>query len=141
MATMPFHMGWSLTSRNNTVKHTVDTLQDIRLARFTPCFLPVVTAIPAILGGLILFFYLLQLLNLRRPRWSRPFIEETKQSSDDLPTAIYHPSFWVTYCLLVLSLIGLSIQVVAIFIPSRQLTAIFPSLAWVRQSKFYPGYH
>lgn len=100
-------------------------------ARFNPCFLPVISAVPAIIAACIVLLYALQLLDPYRPRWTRAFITETKSGpleSDLNPTN--HAPFW-TYLLLGISLTGLALQIVTIFIPFHQLVAIYPSIAWV----------
>lgn len=107
-------------------------MKNTKTARFSQCFLPVVTAIPAILGALILLTYAFRLFNAYRPSWTKPFIEETKESPDDLvPEPAPRPLF-PTYGLLVVCMVGLVLQIVTIFFPFRDLMEIYPSIAWVR---------
>jgi hypothetical protein len=106
-------------------------LQNPTLARFTPCFLPVITAIPAAIGALILLSYTFRLLNLYRPQWTKPFIKEAKESPDDLPRSVDQNTSRATYGLLSVCLFGMSMQAVTIFIPSRHLVAIYPTVSWV----------
>jgi hypothetical protein len=100
-------------------------------ARFTPCFLPFIAAIPAIIGALILLAYVLKLFSQYRPQWTKTFIKEAKESQGDLPaTGAYQP--WsAMYGLLLVSFIGLTLQLVTIFFPFRQLIAMYPLIAWV----------
>jgi len=106
--------------------------KDYRTARFTPCFLPVISTLPALLGALILLFYSLRLFDAYRPRWTRPFIEEKKASPDELsPASAQRPSSG-PWGLLVVSMIGLTLQIITIFLPQVSLSSIYPSIAWVR---------
>lgn len=106
-------------------------LQNPTLARFTPCFLPVITAIPAVVGVLILLTYAFRLFNIYRPQWTKPFIKEAKESPDDLPSTAGQNTSRATYGLLFVCLIGMSMQALTIFFPSRQLVAVYPTIAWV----------
>jgi hypothetical protein len=98
--------------------------QDLRKARFSPCALSVISTLPALLGALVLLRYSLRLLNSYRPRWTKPFIEETKASPDELdPPSPNVPAF-ALWGLLVVSSIGLALQLWAAY-------PVFPSIAWV----------
>ncbi|KAF2475657.1 ABC bile acid transporter-like protein [Lindgomyces ingoldianus] len=103
---------------------------DITTARFSPCFLPVISAIPASLAGLVLLTYILRLFDTYRPQWTKPFITETKESLDDLPPVSIQRSLCATYGLLFVALVGLSLQAITIFLPTQQLIAVYPSIAW-----------
>ncbi|KAF2650383.1 ABC bile acid transporter-like protein [Lophiostoma macrostomum CBS 122681] len=103
---------------------------DPQTARFATCFLPVISAIPAMIAALILLKYPLQLFSAYQPRWTKPFIRETKDTSDDLPTSTPPKVLASTYGLLAASVVGLLLQIVTIFFPDQQLAGIYPSIAW-----------
>ncbi|KAF2105786.1 hypothetical protein BDV96DRAFT_655260 [Lophiotrema nucula] len=107
-----------------------DPIWDKRLARFSPCFLPAIAAIPAVIAALVLLSYSIRLLDAYWPRWTKPFIEELKDSPDELALSPRAPPLRATYGLLVVSAIGLALQIVTIFFPVRQISAIYPSIAW-----------
>ncbi|ORY09507.1 hypothetical protein BCR34DRAFT_602769 [Clohesyomyces aquaticus] len=103
---------------------------NIRTARFSPCFLPVISALPAALGGFVLLTYTTRLLDKYRPRWTKPFIVETKDHPDDLAPVASKRTMAATYALLSVSLVGLALQTVTVFLPTRNIAAINPSIAW-----------
>ncbi|KAF2199205.1 ABC bile acid transporter-like protein [Delitschia confertaspora ATCC 74209] len=74
--------------------------------------------------------YALRLFDPYRPRWTKPFLKESKQRLDELNEGQNgRPSYWA-YGLLSISLIGCAAQTVTVFFPSRQIVAAYPSLAW-----------
>ncbi|CAO2652813.1 Nn.00g022240.m01.CDS01 [Neocucurbitaria sp. VM-36] len=105
---------------------------DIRAARFTPCVIPYIATVPAILGGLILLTYSLRIFDAYRPGWTKPFVRETMERPDDFHTDVdsSHQSLTATFGLLMVALIGLTFQIITVFFPIRQITAIYPSIAW-----------
>ena len=105
--------------------------KDTRTAQFAPCFLPVITAVPAILAALVLLIYSAWLFKAYRPKWTKPFIVEDKESPDDLGPESTRPSLFLTYGLLLVSSVGLALQILTIFFPFRDLTEVYPSAAWV----------
>ncbi|KAH7121179.1 hypothetical protein B0J11DRAFT_581926 [Dendryphion nanum] len=106
------------------------TIWNVRRARFSPCFVPFIAAVPAILAFLVLLKHSFRVFNKYWPKWTKPFILEMKQSPDDLLSEPPQRSFSATYGLLLVSTIGLSLQVTSVFFASRQITAIYPSIAW-----------
>jgi hypothetical protein len=111
-----------------------NTSQDVRTARFTPCFLPVVTATPAIIAALILLIYSLRTFDAYRPRWTKPFLQETKEKVDEVDDEPKRPSSTATFGLLVTAASGLALQAVTVFLPYRRVTEIYPLIAWVCRS-------
>jgi hypothetical protein len=109
-------------------------LKDVDSARFTPCFLPVITAAPAIIAALILLSYSLQIFEVFRPRWTKPFVQEAKEKEDDLAPELRQHPLTAILTLLVIVGIGLALQIVTIFLPDRHIIEIYPSLAWVWKS-------
>lgn len=106
--------------------------KDNRVARFTPCALPYITTIPAILSALVLLTYSLRLFDSHRPAWTKPFIKEEKEHSDELSHAFWSRPSSSTFGLLFVAMIGLTMQVLASFIPSPSFYGLFPSITWVR---------
>lgn len=111
--------------------------KDTRTARFAQCFLPVITAIPAILAALVLLTYSAWLFKAYRPKWTKPFIIEGKENPDDLGPEPTRPPLSPTYGLLLVSSIGLASQILTIFFPFRDLAEVYPSIAWVSCFAFY----
>jgi hypothetical protein len=109
----------------------VDRLKDVDSARFTPCFLPVITAAPAVIAALILLSYSLQIFEVFRPRWTKPFVQEAKEKDDDLVPELRQHPLTATLTLLVIVGIGLALQIITVFLPSRRIIEIYPSMAWV----------
>ncbi|KAF2275668.1 uncharacterized protein EI97DRAFT_420070 [Westerdykella ornata] len=100
-------------------------------ARFAPCFLPIVSAIPAVIGVLVLLFYSFRLVTPYLPGWTKPFIREPKQSTDDLPEAAPRRRWsTATSGLLIVSAVGLALQAAVVLHPYLQLDALFASVAW-----------
>lgn len=106
-------------------------LKDIERARFTPCFLSAITATPAVIAALILLIYSLRFFRSYRPRWMKPFIQETKEKVVDLDAVPKRQIPIATLTLLAVSIVGLVLQALTIFFPTRQVIEIYPSIAWV----------
>jgi hypothetical protein len=93
--------------------------------------MPVITAAPAIIAALILLSYSLQIFETFLPRWTKPFVQETKEKAGDLdPEPRQHP-LTATLSLLVIAGIGLALQIITVFLPHFQVIEIYPSIAWV----------
>ncbi|KAJ4363024.1 hypothetical protein N0V83_010142 [Neocucurbitaria cava] len=62
----------------------------------------------------------------------KPFVQETKDSLDDVETELdsSHPPLTATFGLLMVALMGLTFHFIAVFFPIRQIAAIYPSIAW-----------
>lgn len=100
-------------------------------ARFTPCFVPVITAFPAIVAAFILLTYALRNLEAYMPRWTKPFVQEPREKVGDMDQERRHQPMAATLSLLAITSIGLGLQIMTIFIPGRQIIEIYPSIAWV----------
>jgi hypothetical protein len=122
---------WVYKPRERSGNTFINVEKDYRTARFTHCFLPVISTIPALLGACILLCYSLRLLDAYRPRWTRPFIEETKTSPDELNSSSPQRPLSAPWGLLVVSMLGLTLQIITIFLPQVNLSSIYPSVAWV----------
>ena len=116
-----------------------DHFKDVETARFTPCFMPVVTAAPAVIAALILLSYSFRIFEAYKPRWMKPFVQETKKEVEDLDAASRHHPLAATLSLLVIVGIGLALQIITIFLPERQVIEMYPSIAWVCQSYTFDG--
>jgi hypothetical protein len=106
--------------------------QDARTARFTPCFLPVVTATPAVIAAFILLTYSLRIFDAYRPRWTKAFLREIKEKVGEVDEAPKRATLTGTFGLLVIAASGLALQAVNVFLPYRRVTEIYPLIAWVR---------
>jgi hypothetical protein len=94
--------------------------------------MPVITAAPAIFAALILLTYILRIFEAYRPRWTKPFVQETKEKPDDAnQERRYHP-LTATLSLLATTSIGLALQIITIFFPDSQVIEVYPAIAWVR---------
>jgi hypothetical protein len=93
--------------------------------------MPVVTASPAVIAALILLTYSLRIFDTYKPRWTKPFIQETKEKAADLDREPKHKTPIATLSLLAIAVLGLALQVMTIFIPTRQIIETYPSIAWV----------
>jgi hypothetical protein len=113
---------------------TTNLAKDNQTARFTPCALPYVATFPAILGAIVLFAYSLRIFNAYQPTWTKPFIKEEKESSDELGTTFWSLPLSATLGLLVVSMAGLTMQLLASFLPNFSYEGVYPSVAWVRHS-------
>ncbi|KAF9734776.1 hypothetical protein PMIN03_003396 [Paraphaeosphaeria minitans] len=107
------------------------SLWDNQTARFTPCALPYVATFPAILGGIVLLTYSLRIFDAYKPKWMKSFITEEKESSDELLSTFWRQPLSATFGLLVVSMIGLTMQLLASFLPVLYYSGIYPSVAWV----------
>ena len=50
---------------------------DTRGAKFQPCFVPVIAALPALIAAIVLFWKTLRMAIPWRPKWTLPFIDES----------------------------------------------------------------
>jgi hypothetical protein len=124
-----YGQSWILDARNTT-----DLAKDNQTARFTPCALPYVATFPAVLGAVVLLTYSLRIFNAYQPRWTKPFIKEKKERSDELGSMFWSLPVSATLGLLVVSMAGLTMQLLASFLPNFSYEGVYPSVAWVRHS-------
>ncbi|KAF2746360.1 P-loop containing nucleoside triphosphate hydrolase protein [Sporormia fimetaria CBS 119925] len=106
------------------------SIWDTRLAQFTPCIVPFITTIPALVAALVLLKYPLRLLNAYLPRWTKPFITEPKKPLDDLVTPVVRRPLFAGYLLIFITACGLCAQISSLFFAVQRLTAVYPSIAW-----------
>ena len=114
----------------NSAKSCWRHLWNHREARFNPCFIPVLTAVPALVGAAIVFCILVKQLLPWRPRWTRPFVEEYIEPSvldDFLPRRRWASS---TLALAFVSASGFAFQLAAASISWRSPQAFLPAAAW-----------
>jgi hypothetical protein len=94
--------------------------------------MPVVTASPAVIAALILLIYSLRIFEAYKPRWTKPFIQETKEkATTELDGEPKHKMPIATLSLLAIAIMGLALQVMTVFFPARRIIEIYPSIAWV----------
>jgi hypothetical protein len=97
--------------------------------------MPVVTATPAVVAALILAGYSFRLFEAYQPRWTKPFVQETREKAGDLDQEPKHHPLRATLSLLAIAGIGLALQIITIFLSDRQMIQMYPSVAWVRKSR------
>jgi hypothetical protein len=93
--------------------------------------MPFITAAPALIAALVLLTYSLQIFRAYQPRWTKPFIEEAKEKAADLEDEPKHSTPIVTLSLLGILVVGLLLQILAVFLPTRQILEVYPAVAWV----------
>ncbi|KAF1843379.1 P-loop containing nucleoside triphosphate hydrolase protein [Cucurbitaria berberidis CBS 394.84] len=132
MASLQMPMSSNLSSLSQSVPPIMycQRIWDIRTARFTSCFVPYIATVPAILGALILLTYLLRIFKAYRPAWTKSFVRETKEHSNEFEVDTPHRTLTATFGLLTVASIGLTLQIITAFFPLRQITAVYPSIAW-----------
>jgi hypothetical protein len=84
------------------------------------------------LAALVLLNYSLQFIDGYWPKWTRPFVHEAKEKPSEVETPLTQQPVTGTFGLLVLATIGLTFQILNVFFPIRQPSAIYPAIAWVR---------
>ncbi|TVY88501.1 ATP-dependent bile acid permease, partial [Lachnellula willkommii] len=101
-------------------------------ARFEPCALPFISAIPAAITLCILLGFVLQLLPTRKvtPNWLRVFIHEIPEQQEELPPKKKRHFTFLSGTLLVASLVGFLLQTVSVFRPKLRLETIYPAASW-----------
>ncbi|KAH8709993.1 hypothetical protein GQ44DRAFT_454583 [Phaeosphaeriaceae sp. PMI808] len=120
---------WSL-AYNKVPISNCHKIWDVETARFTPCFLPVITATPAVISVLILGTYALKAFRKYRPGWMKPFVQEMEEKTGDLgPTPRPRP-ITTTLTLLVIAGTGLVLQTTTVFFPTYRLIQVYPTIAW-----------
>jgi len=103
---------------------------DTRTARFTPCFVPFIETLPAILGALILIRYSLRILNQHQPGWTKPFLVESKEFSEAVEPETSNQPFTATFGLLAVASTGLASEITTVILPTRGEFAIYSTLTW-----------
>ncbi|KAF2035160.1 ABC bile acid transporter-like protein [Setomelanomma holmii] len=79
---------------------------------------------------LILARYSFRSFGAYRPRWTKPFVQETKEKAGDLEQAPKQHPLTSILSLLAISGIGLALQIISVFLPERQMIQIYPAIAW-----------
>ena len=132
MGILPFFAHRSITSNRKCA--SANPLQDPIYARFEPCFLPAIAAIPAAVSlCVVTALLLLRLLTLywRSPQWSINFIDEPKKQEEEaLSDTRKWRSSLSTVLLLVFSIIGFALQLLTVFHPTFRTEMLFPAASW-----------
>jgi hypothetical protein len=110
--------------------------QDPLHARFSTCFLPYISAVPAAIAVCILLVHALSLLIPHRywPEWTYAFIKEPQEQPDELEPKAKLQLGRLTAALLGVSSAGFTLQALAIFYPSFRFQAVLSALPWVRST-------
>lgn len=107
---------------------------DKRNARFEPCFLPIITLLPAVVSIAILLFNTLKSLVPWRPRWSQTFVQDTVDQYYEGDLRPKHRRNGFLFVLMVTSLFGLATELVlALTQPPKvpTIAEIGPPIPWV----------
>ena len=115
--------------------------QDPLNARFDPCSVPAIEAMPGVFAVFIIALRIVRTLtrSLDSPQWTNPFVEEPWQAKTDLPSnGKSHPAH--ANALFITSFLGLIFQLAAISYPRVVLQDISVILAWVCALIFFFGY-
>ena len=123
--------GEAFIATNNGSKYCFTGLWDNREAKFRTCFLPIVACTPAAIAALILSIQAAGLLVPWRPRWTRPFVEETAEPpiEDDISPKRRQNS--LTLALTLVSLLGFVLQSLVAVRHWLALEALAPAIAWL----------
>jgi hypothetical protein len=107
-------------------------MQDPINARFEPCFLPVIAAIPAFVSICIVFVFALRFLprGWLSPKWARKFVEESKEHDEGSFDSRKRQFCRSAVSLLVISVLGFALQLLTIFHPNFRLEMIYPAVSW-----------
>jgi hypothetical protein len=81
--------------------------------------------------ALILLTYSLRIFEAYRPRWTKPFLQETAEKASDEDQEPKHLPLTATLSLLATTSIGLALQIMTMFFPERQVVEAYPAIAWV----------
>ncbi|OCL05499.1 P-loop containing nucleoside triphosphate hydrolase protein [Glonium stellatum] len=110
------------------------SIWDSTNARFNSCSLPAISTFPAAIAVCILLGYVVNLLHIYKPTWTRPFIEELIARRGELSQGVIRRSKIQTAALLAVSLIGLLLQILTVVFLSRDIVGIYPAISWVVSS-------
>ena len=104
---------------------------DAREARFEPCFLPVIGALPAVLAAIVLFCHIVSALIRWRPSWTKRFVEE--YADDKAEDACVGSRQWTRASATVtgVSSIALVLQTTLVITTWPQKGAILQPLPWL----------
>ena len=126
------HRLWVRLSSTSFLTAGLTLPQDPVDARFDPCALPVIEAIPGSLAVLIIVFRLIRIATRRidGPQWTRSFVKEPRQAKGDSSSGDKaYPSH--SNALFFASFIGLLLQIAAISYPRVQVQDVSVIAAWV----------
>lgn len=110
--------------------------QDQVNARFKPCALPFISAIPAVIAICVVLVFMLRLL-LRgslTPKWIRPFVEEPKAELFRLEFARKRVIRPLTFALFACSITGFGLQLSTVFYPRFNIAMAYPTVSWATGS-------
>lgn len=121
-----------LSCLGNGLKVCLYMHQDSAHARFTPCSLPYISGIPAIIAVLVLVSQVLRLLFPHVSISPRGFAKERPAPyHNEFGLGIKERHLGLASMLLLVSVVGTVVQAVATFYPSFTTNAVFPLVAWV----------
>ncbi|KAF4625947.1 hypothetical protein G7Y89_g12215 [Cudoniella acicularis] len=104
-------------------------------ARFEPCVLPIISAIPAAISICIILVFALGFIptdprGSLLPKWLSSFNQEILSQKDDLPMKPKRQFSRLSGMLLVVSITGLLLQTITILVPQYRVEMIYPAASW-----------
>ena len=121
----------STTAIKTGSKYCLSGIWNEKDARFATCFLPVLVLGPAVAASLILLFQLLDFLRFKRPRWTKPFVEEIIERPNDEELLPQQRLNLLTISLGVISSVGLILQIPMAVKTWPGLTGLVLPAAWL----------
>ncbi|WPG98732.1 ABC bile acid transporter [Acrodontium crateriforme] len=124
-------------SATQAVTYCFTGFWDSKNARFQPCFLPIISVVPALIAVVILLGLVAGLLLPLRPGWTKPFVEEPEKLPDEneqIPTRR-----WTNLSTLVawFSLAGFTLSIATVILVATttqlwpRIDTLAPMIAWL----------
>ncbi|KKA23808.1 Multidrug resistance-associated protein/mitoxantrone resistance protein [Rasamsonia emersonii CBS 393.64] len=128
-------------AHDHGTQHSCYPIWDSANARLSPCAIPYVSAIPAVIVLIIAINYLHGHVFPRwGPQWTKPFVSEHPPECSELPPepAKQPKSGWAI-SLFVLSVVGCAAEIVQLLPPGLDFTAVTLLVSWVGIFPTYPA--
>lgn len=94
-------------------------------------WLPLLSVFPVAITICVIISRLIWPLRHHFPKWSQPFVQETEKTPGEPAIDVNPASYpWTTAMLILMTLIGLILQMVAVFYPVLNLMALPPLVCW-----------
>lgn len=108
---------------------------DAREARFQECFLPVLSLLPGLVAVITLLTRVVGPFFRKAPQWLKPFVVEYDEGTEVIPLqAKQRFSPWALV-LLICSITGLMLGMIALLWPHPNFVALLPTISWVGPPK------
>lgn len=121
----------ALHTTRDGARYCFTDIWDATEATFSPCFLPVIVAIPAVIATAVLLGKILSLVLPGRPRWTRPFVIE--HATDVVDELLVPRRKWnaFTAILAAASGVGFSLQLAVAIRAWPALEVLLPAATWL----------